>query len=98
MGCGIWGPKERPCVWFWAQHRHEPGVIWRIQLRVTDQCIPRRSWYSRISGLESRLTDSMETRLAQMQMQVTDALQAQLSQSLSQVISQAFSQINIPPP
>ncbi|MQL91876.1 hypothetical protein Taro_024498 [Colocasia esculenta] len=33
---------------------------------------------SRISGLESRLADSMETRLAQMQMQVTDALQAQL--------------------
>ncbi|MQL97255.1 hypothetical protein Taro_029932, partial [Colocasia esculenta] len=47
-----------------------------------------------ISGLESHLADSMETRLAQMQMLATDALQAQLSQ----VISQALSQVSIPPP
>ncbi|MQL85758.1 hypothetical protein Taro_018278 [Colocasia esculenta] len=51
-----------------------------------------------ISGLESRLADSMETHLAQMQMQVTDALQAQLSQTFSQVISQTLSQVSIPPP
>ncbi|MQL82562.1 hypothetical protein Taro_015044 [Colocasia esculenta] len=50
-----------------------------------------------ISGLESCLAQTMETRLVQMQMQVTDALQAQLSQTLSQVISQALSQVSIPP-
>ncbi|MQL95952.1 hypothetical protein Taro_028624, partial [Colocasia esculenta] len=38
-----------------------------------------------ISGLESRIAQTMETRLVQMETQVTDALQAQLSQSLSQV-------------
>ncbi|MQL90948.1 hypothetical protein Taro_023547 [Colocasia esculenta] len=50
-----------------------------------------------ISGLESCLAQTMETRLVQMQTQVTDALQAQLSQTLSQVISQALSQVSIPP-
>ncbi|MQM04220.1 hypothetical protein Taro_037013 [Colocasia esculenta] len=50
-----------------------------------------------ISGLESRLAQTMETRLVQKQTQVTDALHAQLSQSLSQVISQALSQVSIPP-
>ncbi|MQL84917.1 hypothetical protein Taro_017428 [Colocasia esculenta] len=50
-----------------------------------------------ISGLESRLAETMEARLVQMQTQVTDALQAQPSQTLSQVISQALSQVSIPP-
>ncbi|MQM03845.1 hypothetical protein Taro_036633, partial [Colocasia esculenta] len=50
-----------------------------------------------ISGLESHLDQTMETRLVQMQTQVTDALQAQLSQTLSQVISLALSQVSIPP-
>ncbi|MQL69528.1 hypothetical protein Taro_001807 [Colocasia esculenta] len=35
MGCDIWFPKERPCVWFWAQYGQEQGVIWRLEFSLT---------------------------------------------------------------